>query len=79
MGAAKKTRKAKRSWTARELEPYMLAEAVRRHYVSLEGSGRFDEALFFLQWHNDNCDGLTDFETWREAGRIIDEEESRGT
>lgn len=35
-------------------EAVLLGEAVRLHYLSLEGSGKVDEALFFLQWHYDN-------------------------
>lgn len=38
-------------------EAALLDQAVRIHYLSLEGSGKFDEALFFLQWHNDNAEG----------------------
>lgn len=32
----------------------LWAEAVRLHYLSLEGGGPsvYDEALFFLGWHN---------------------------
>jgi len=35
------------------------AEAVRLHYMSLEGKGlKFvEEAGFFLNWHYDMCDG----------------------
>lgn len=38
-------------------EAALLDQAVRLHYLSLEGSGKFDEALFFLEWHNDNGEG----------------------
>jgi len=41
-------------------EMTLWAEAVRLHYMSLEGAGPAaqDEAEFFLLWHYDNCDGL---------------------
>lgn len=38
-------------------EAALLDQAVRLHYLSLEGSGQFEEALFFLEWHNDNARG----------------------
>lgn len=63
----------KRKFTAEELEPYLLAEAVRRHYMSLEGGGPavFEESLFFLQWHYDNAENDKDIGAWQEAGRLI--------
>ena len=41
-------------------EAILWAEAVRLHYMSLEGAGpgAMDEAEFFLIWHHDNCAGL---------------------
>ena len=41
-------------------EMMLWIEAVRRHYVSLEGKGesKQEEAEFFLLWHYDNYDGL---------------------
>ena len=38
-------------------EAALLDQAVRLHYLSLEGSGKFEEALFFLEWHNGNGEG----------------------
>lgn len=37
----------------------LLNEAVRLHYLSLEGGGPdvYEEALFFLQWHYANSEG----------------------
>lgn len=35
----------------------LLDEAVRLHYLSLEGSGKHEEAMFFLMWHYDNRSG----------------------
>ena len=43
--------------TALDREAALLDQAVRLHYLSLEGSGKFDEALFFLEWHNSNGEG----------------------
>lgn len=41
-------------------EMVLWAEAVRLHYMNLEGVGPHaqEEALFFMLWHYDNCDGL---------------------
>lgn len=41
----------------------LLDEAVRLHYLSLEGGGPdvFEEALFFLEWHYDNGSHMEGF------------------
>jgi hypothetical protein len=58
-------------------EAALLDEAVRLHYLSLEGSGKFDEALFFLDWHYDNREhrktalSMNDIAEVREAQRTL--------
>jgi len=46
---------------AQKVEAYLWAEAIRLHYMSLEhlGAEVYDEALFFLTWHNDTREGLS--------------------
>lgn len=43
-------------WTKEEAR--LWKEAVRLHYMSLEGKGygKREEAGFFLLWHWDNCE-----------------------